>query len=758
MARLFAAIPPIDRRLWWISVLAALTAAAMFYTPGLGNRWSHELGSPHRAGGPLGRGTGFGCPINNNDFLSYIAVRFATYNKTASGLIELRLLSGKNPPQSMSELKSRLIEHTTVVAHQLKDNNFYRWNLHDLIAPHRELFLLITRQIESPDQDRPVTIWFSQNHQTSGPLSYFLKFGADNHITASVIHASINLVVGSDRLPSLGLRLWRQDWPGKALLVGGAIVLGMIVFLLILNRKLWYLVVIGGAASAWLNRFMQDDAFITFIYSRNLADGLGPVWSTGEAVEGYTNFLWMVLLAGPIKLGFNPELWAHVFGLVFYTLGLIVFYRCLRLVAVSGWIALGLLVILAGNYSYSAAAMGGLETSLQSFFNIVLALLILKVDRSPRSITFYLVVSITAALAVLTRPDGSLAAGAAILWAFWRLRQGGGKQYSKYILLVTPFLLIIVIWLAWKLQFYNAVLPNTFHAKADVALNLEAGLAYLGSFYLNYLMFLVYVPIVFIGLPKWIKPIKSQGVLLAVLVLWHAYLIKINGDIMEFRLLAALVPFMLLLFGSAVVQWPRQVQAILAGVLIAASIGHYWWGYAYLPGWVSKPSHLEWNLVDAGGNFSRVGKELGRLFSPGSGVVISTTAAGAIPYYSQLPTIDMHGLNDRLIARRSSFYRSTAHSKRGDADYYLNRHVNLVIASPLIKPSRRSAAADPVELNWFQLEDHPQPSSIRLLGLPLHSGKICLIAYLVPHQAVEQALAEKKLLSLGHFNQDGRRP
>ncbi|MFT3926846.1 MAG: hypothetical protein QM778_30150 [Myxococcales bacterium] len=40
-----------------------------------------------------------------------------------------------------------------------------------------------------------------------------------------------------------------------------------------------------------------DDAYITFAYSKNLALGQGPVFGHDLRVEGYTNFLWMILQA-----------------------------------------------------------------------------------------------------------------------------------------------------------------------------------------------------------------------------------------------------------------------------------------------------------------------------------------------------------------------------------------------------------------------------------------------------------------------------
>ena len=53
---------------------------------------------------------------------------------------------------------------------------------------------------------------------------------------------------------------------------------------------------------AWIVRFVQDDAFITYRYARNLARGEGLVFNPGERVEGYTNFLWTVMHWLPERL------------------------------------------------------------------------------------------------------------------------------------------------------------------------------------------------------------------------------------------------------------------------------------------------------------------------------------------------------------------------------------------------------------------------------------------------------------------------
>ncbi len=44
--------------------------------------------------------------------------------------------------------------------------------------------------------------------------------------------------------------------------------------------------------------FTIDDAFISFNYGVHLANGFGLVWNIGQSpVEGYTNFLWVLIIA-----------------------------------------------------------------------------------------------------------------------------------------------------------------------------------------------------------------------------------------------------------------------------------------------------------------------------------------------------------------------------------------------------------------------------------------------------------------------------
>jgi arabinofuranosyltransferase len=49
--------------------------------------------------------------------------------------------------------------------------------------------------------------------------------------------------------------------------------------------------------------FVTDDAYISFVYSRNFAEHGELAFNLGDPVEGYTNFLWTVLLGGLMVVG-----------------------------------------------------------------------------------------------------------------------------------------------------------------------------------------------------------------------------------------------------------------------------------------------------------------------------------------------------------------------------------------------------------------------------------------------------------------------
>ncbi len=94
------------------------------------------------------------------------------------------------------------------------------------------------------------------------------------------------------------------EWlSGKPLTKLGHIIAGLVTPLLIACAAMWR-----------LKSFTVDDAYISYRYARNFARGLGLIYNPGERIEGYTNFLWTVLLGVGDKLGIAPTTTAKLLG------------------------------------------------------------------------------------------------------------------------------------------------------------------------------------------------------------------------------------------------------------------------------------------------------------------------------------------------------------------------------------------------------------------------------------------------------------
>ena len=117
---------------------------------------------------------------------------------------------------------------------------------------------------------------------------------------------------------------------------------------------------------AWSNRFIQDDAFISFRYADHWAQGSGLVYNPGDRLEGYTNFLWTLLIGAGISLSLDPVPFSFGLGLTFFVLSLYFTYRLADLVCGSKPAGLLAVLLLGTNYTFSAYATGGLETQLQA--------------------------------------------------------------------------------------------------------------------------------------------------------------------------------------------------------------------------------------------------------------------------------------------------------------------------------------------------------------------------------------------------------
>ncbi|RLB62250.1 MAG: hypothetical protein DRI90_09485 [Deltaproteobacteria bacterium] len=157
----------------------------------------------------------------------------------------------------------------------------------------------------------------------------------------------------------------------------------------------------------------MDDAYISFRYARNFARGLGLVYNAGERIEGYTNFLWTVLLGGGIKVGLDPDLLAKVLGAGFAlgTLGMVYLLSALlRPLTVAPCMATWLLATTAASMGY---AVFGLETTMFTFLLLYGTWLMLREEQRDGSFPWSGVVY---GAAGLTRPEAPMYIGLCMLY------------------------------------------------------------------------------------------------------------------------------------------------------------------------------------------------------------------------------------------------------------------------------------------------------------------------------------------------------
>lgn len=441
---------------------------------------------------------------------------------------------------------------------------------------------------------------------------------------------------------------------------------------------------------AWNSAFIQDDAFISFRYAANLTNGHGLVWNPGERVEGYSNFLWTLLMVIPHALGFGPVIFSKILGMIFFSGSLAFTYITAKKLFNSQASGLTVMTILGSNYSFSAYATGGLETQLQTFLIILGVYFALLIKGHPEDSGKRILFSLVSASAILTRLDSGLPFFFIYIFILIDDFRSGTLRNHKTVdyltLLLTPAAFLILPWLIWKYSYYGSLLPNTFMVKAaSPSFSIfKQGVLYVSLFFNSYLL----IPILFLGLLFFKNIFKNQTLLPLIIILffWIMYVVFVGGDFMEFRFLIPVLPLLFLLLYAIIHHFQTPLLRILLIFLIFGGSWHHYSTFQNRHG-VESIASLEAHVISEAENWIVVGMKLKDLFGKVDDVRIATTAAGAIPYYSGLYSVDMHGLNDAWVARHGIYLSDRpGHQRIAPLSYLLYREVNLLIGQPMVLP------------------------------------------------------------------------
>ncbi len=398
--------------------------------------------------------------------------------------------------------------------------------------------------------------------------------------------------------------------------------------------------------------FACDDAYIAFRYARNAAEGEGLVFNPGERVEGYTGFLWVVLLAAGRLAGVDIPETSRVLGLLFAALTiLLVSLWPARLLrgdcdppAPGAWGGLAA-ALLGAAHPLAYHAVLGLETTMAAF--LLTAALMATDWRGGRMGAG---AGMLWLLALLTRPEAVVWWGVAVAVCLARAaRTGEGgtdlRHRTRGLLLTVPG---FAAFLAWRLAYYGQLVPNTWFAKRGVlGDDLASGSAYLASWVAGGTGLVVLGAV---GL-VWLRRRKLLGWAVPLLGAHLAAVVFTGGDHMWlWRFFIPFLPLEALLLARAALDLPGVVGAHRPGLrrgLTSLTAGAVALALA-VPGLV-----LSGTIRETFGRYDRkwifLGRHLAGIVTPETTIALSPV--GAIPWFTGARALDLLGLTQPVVAR-----------------------------------------------------------------------------------------------------------
>ena len=445
---------------------------------------------------------------------------------------------------------------------------------------------------------------------------------------------------------------------------------------------LWGSYAASHVASGTRYFWLDDDMMISMRYGRNLAEGHGLAWNAGDHVEGYTNFLWTIVMALVHLVGFSDAHAALGVRGVNFVLLASTFVLAVRLLRVfvprSIWAAPLLLATLVTCPDVVLWAVWGFETTLLAFLSTLFyyRLLTRGLDR---------VAIVALALIPLTRGDGLyLFATHALVTLFVVDRAARRRAISSIALAVIP----AFAHLLFRKWYYGDWLPNTYYLKVYRVDHVTMrGFLYARAFLLDHAIVLA------LALGSGLAVLRSDRRALVLFVTLGAallYVLTTGGDMMGwFRFFAHVMP---LLFVFATIGIARVVTRPVARLV---------WAAILIIGAVPLVDPFKRLLAtDTNGDPEkqlRVALVLKEHALPDSKVAVF--CAGIIPYFTRLPAIDLLGKSDRHIAHLPAYPGAMIGHGKVDPEYSLSQNPDLVVTcnTPYANATNTAANARSVD-------------------------------------------------------------
>ncbi len=434
--------------------------------------------------------------------------------------------------------------------------------------------------------------------------------------------------------------------------------------------------------------FISDDALISLRYAHRLIQGHGLTWTEGHPVEGYSNLLWVLLVALPGALGADLVAAARVLGILCMSgvtvLAAAEYLSRDRTPSSTAGYSAGMLFFI-GAAPTAVWAIGGLE---QPLIAIALAAAIslygiAAKSRFERKLPAR-VLSVILGLLCLTRPDGPVFSAAVVVSScligiLERIRWSRVCGFV-FTAIAVP-VLAVAGQLAFRLAYYGEWVPNTARVKLTLSTHhLSGGLDYVWK------GFLALAPASFLALLFLAAGIRHSRnrprsiLLLTMLFLWLSYLSVIGGDIFPaFRHFVPVVVILSYALIDGTIFFRDKLSASsgkrnafigMVVLLIALTVCSQ---FINPQNRRAVTERWEWS----GRSLALTLKEAFFEKKP----VLAVTAAGCLPYWSELPCLDMLGLNDYYLPRHKPETSGTGYlgHELGNREYVLASAPDIIV-------------------------------------------------------------------------------
>ncbi len=210
-----------------------------------------------------------------------------------------------------------------------------------------------------------------------------------------------------------------------------------------------------------------DDAMISMRYARNLSQGNGLVFNAGEQVEGYTNLLWTLVMAGVHVVVPDPRftsLVVSLIGVVVLVGQLLVVRAAVSRVTDRPWAPLLAVVGVGVAWSLVFWTLRGMEVGLVGLL-VTSALVVVHVQTDWPTARRVVVVVLLLGAAVATRDDALVLAGTVAAGALWVVPRPQRLRFTVAAGAALAAAAVARLALRWAL--YGELVPNTYRLKVQ---------------------------------------------------------------------------------------------------------------------------------------------------------------------------------------------------------------------------------------------------------------------------------------------------